>query len=63
MKGRLKSGESSGIIISVKEARKILGAESNGFSDEDLARIIGQLHNLSEQLLEQALVPKKEKVV
>ena len=47
------------IIISIKEARKILGSEADGLSDEYLARVIGQLHNLSEQLLEQASVPKK----
>lgn len=59
MKEHLDFGESGGIIISVKEARKILGVESKELSDEYLARVIGRLHNLSEQLLERTLVPKK----
>ena len=54
---------SNKLIISVKEARKILGKNADIFSDEDLARMIGQIYHLSEQLLEYVKVPKKQKVL
>jgi hypothetical protein len=43
-------------IISLKEARKILRADSLTVSDEELARIIQQYESIATELLE--LVPK-----
>ena len=40
------------IIISVKEARKILGKElSDKLSDEDLAAMIGNMYRMAEAIL------------
>ncbi len=47
-------------IISVKEARKIIGKEaSSRFSDEELGHIIGQMNFLANKMLDASLVPQK----
>lgn len=51
------------IIISVKEARKILGKEmSYKLSDEDLARMIGLFHKMVESILDSDIVPNNSMV-
>jgi len=55
--------ETDSIIISVKEARKILGKEmSDKLSDEDLARMIGLFHKMSESILDSDIVPNNSMV-
>lgn len=50
--------ETDSIIISVKEARRILGKElSDKLSDEDLARTIGLFHKMAESILDSDIVP------
>ena len=50
-------------IISVKEARKILGKNySEKLSDADLSRIIGTLHKLASSLIDNNSVPKNDVV-
>lgn len=52
---------SGGIIISTKQARKLLGKPlSDQLSDEDLTRLIGQLQHLTEAILDSQIVPKNE---
>lgn len=48
------------LVISVKEARKILGKESSdSMTDEDLIGLIGLFTSLSDMLLEQYSVRQK----
>lgn len=55
--------ETDSIIISVKEARKILGKEmSDKLSDEDLARMIGLFHKMAESILDSDIVPNNSMV-
>jgi hypothetical protein len=45
-------------IITVKEARKIIGKElSDRFSDEQLGRFIGKLSTIARESLKASLVP------
>ena len=54
---RGRNPETDSIIISVKEARKILGKEvSDKLSDEDLARMIGLFHKMAESILDSKIV-------
>ena len=53
---------SDGLIISLKEARKLLGSESSGISDEYLAKIINSFENLSSRALDHILVPNNHMV-
>lgn len=49
------NSETDSIIISVKEARKILGKEvSEKLSDIELARMIGLLNKMAEAILDSA---------
>lgn len=49
------------IIITVKEARKLLGKkESKKLSSEDLARLIGTMHKIANDLIDEYVVPKNE---
>lgn len=51
-------------IISVKEARKLLGKKvSDQLSDEDVGRFIGNMSFLADSLLEAKSVPQNEKVL
>lgn len=51
-------------IISVKEARKLLGKKvSDQLSDEEVGRIIGSMSFLANRLLETKSVPQNKKVV
>lgn len=55
--------ETDSIIISVKEARKILGKEmSDKLSDEDLAKMIGLFHEMAENILDSDIVPNNSMV-
>lgn len=52
------------IIISVKEARKILGKEySDKISDDDLTRMIGLFTKLADSLIDSNMVPKNKVVI
>jgi len=46
----------NGLIISVGEARKILGADSNGRSDDEIAVIILELTQLGQELLNTSIL-------
>lgn len=50
-KGLTAAQLSQGLIISVSEARKILGAESKGLTDSDLEELVFELSLLSQQVL------------
>lgn len=51
-------------IISVKEARKLLGKKVSGqLSDEEVGRLIGDMSLLANRLLEIKSVPQNEKVL
>jgi len=51
-------------IITVKEARKILGKKvSDRLSDEEVGRLIGSMAFLADRLLETKSVPRNEKAV
>lgn len=41
-------------IITVKEARKLLGSDANGMSDEEVEQIVGTLHSLAKAALDDA---------
>lgn len=49
-------------IISVKEARKMLGKEYKELSDDNLLGVINSLHKIAFSLLESIIVPNKEMV-
>ena len=52
------------IIITIKEARKLIGKELSGqMSDEDLARVIGLMYKIADGLIDTKNVPKSEMVV
>ncbi len=52
------------IIITNKEARKLIGKElSDQMSDEDLARVIGLMYKIADGLIDIKNVPKNEMVV
>ena len=51
-----------GETISVKEARKLLGAVSADYSDTDLAQVVRSMTTLAELLLDCLTVPQNEKV-
>ncbi len=52
------------IIISTKEARKLLGkANSDKISDAELARLIGTMHRLASGLMDTKIIYSSEKVV
>lgn len=47
------------IIITTKEARKLLGKEvSDKVTDEELARIIGLMHRLANDLIDSRIISK-----
>lgn len=51
-------------IISVKEARKLLGKKvSDQLPDEEVGRLIGDMSFLANRLLEIKSVPQNEKVI
>lgn len=51
-------------IITVKEARKILGKKvSDRLSDEEVGRVIGGMAFLADRLLGAKTVPQNEKVI
>lgn len=51
-------------IISVKEARKLLGKKvSDQLSDEEVGRLIGNMSFLVDRLLDAKHVPQNEKMV
>lgn len=49
-------------IISVNEARKILGKEYENLSDDSLQRVIVSLHKIANSLLDSIRVPNNEMV-
>ena len=49
-------------IISVNEARKILGKEYENLSDDSLQRVIVSLHKIAYSLLDSIRVPNSEMV-
>lgn len=58
-----KQTQKSKLVISVKEARKILGKElSDKMTDDDLIGLIGMFTSLSDMLLEQFSVRQNGKV-
>lgn len=58
-----KQTQKSKLVISVKEARKILGKElSDKMTDDDLIGLIGMFTSLSDMLLEQFSVRQNDKV-
>ena len=50
---------SSSLIITVGEARKILGADANNRTDEQIAKEIIELNELAHILLNTSFLPKK----
>lgn len=51
-KKRLSAAQlASGLIISVGEARKLLGEKSKDYSDDELAYIILDMHELARELI------------
>lgn len=48
-------------IISVKEARKLLGADANGMSDEEILHVIETLQSLAKNAIEDARVRLRRK--
>lgn len=55
---------SNEIIISTKEARKLLGkADSDKISDLDLAQLIGLMHRIASDLIDIKIVHSEKKVV
>ena len=62
-RGKTRSPKPDSIIISVKEARKILGKEvSDKLSDADLARMIGLFSQMAESILDSDVVPNNDVV-
>ena len=62
-RGKTRSPKQDSIIISVKEARKILGKEvSDKLSDADLARMIGLFSQMAESILDSDIVPNNNVV-
>lgn len=51
-----------GGIISVKEARKLLGAVSADYSDTDLTQVVRSMTTLAELLLDSFSVPQNQNV-
>ncbi|HPD99447.1 MAG TPA: hypothetical protein PKV52_04210 [Candidatus Saccharibacteria bacterium] len=51
------------MIISVKEARKILGKDYEKLTDEEVEKLIYQLHNLAKASLEMARKQRLEKTL
>lgn len=49
-------------IISINEARKILGKEYDDLSEDSLHRVIGSLHKIAISLLDSIKVPNKQMV-
>ncbi len=50
-------------IITVKEARKILGKKvSDGLSDEEVGRLIGSMTFLANRLLDTRIVPQNQQL-
>jgi hypothetical protein len=50
------------MIITVKEASKLLGKNaSNKMSEEDLTRLIGTMHKMADSLIRRQIVPKNKK--
>ena len=55
---------SNEIIISTKEARKLLGkADSDKISDLELANLIGLMHRIASNLIDIKIVHSGEKVI
>lgn len=55
---------STEMIISLKEARKLLGKEtSEKLSDSDLSKMIGTFSKLADSLVDANIVPKIKQVV
>ncbi|HKU18882.1 MAG TPA: hypothetical protein VJP80_06450 [Candidatus Saccharimonadales bacterium] len=48
-------------IISIKEARKLLGADASGMSDEEILDVIETLHSLAKGAIEDAKVSLRRK--
>jgi hypothetical protein len=53
------SNLSSSLIISVGEARKILGVDAKGRSDDEVAKEVLELTDLAQKLLNTSILPKK----
>jgi len=53
---------SGGLIISLKEARKLLGSDSDGISDEYLIKLIQSFCKISGRILDNILVPNNQMV-
>ena len=55
----LNSSLSSSLIISVGEARKILGVDANGRTDDEIAQEILEMSKLAQILLNTSFLPIK----
>lgn len=61
---KIKNNEDQKPVITVKEARKIIGKElSDKLSDEQLGRLIGEFSTIARESLEASLVPQKQLVI
>lgn len=49
-------------IISLKEARKLLGVDSSRLSDNDLLRIIQSIQLIANDILDSTIVPNNDEV-
>ncbi len=59
---KTKSNEDQKPVITVKEARKILGKKvSDQLSDEEVGRLIGSMSFLANRMIEAKIVPQKQK--
>ena len=55
---------SNEIIISTKEARKLIGkADSDKISDDELAQLIGLMYRVASDLIDIKIIPNRKKVV
>lgn len=61
---KIKNNEDHKPVITVKEARKIIGKGlSDKLSDEQLGRLIGEFSTIARESLEASLVPQKQLVI
>jgi hypothetical protein len=49
----------SSLIISVGEARKVLGVDAKGRTDDEIAKEVLELTDLAQKLLNTSILPKK----
>lgn len=49
------------LIMSIKEARKILGSDAEGMSDQEISLIVETLHTLAKAAIEDAKVKSRMK--